>query len=63
MREINKTVRDLVDYVESLGELGVQLEPTKQNQLNEILKSVLILLVALKKSSHLGQTSINFIDE
>lgn len=63
MKEIKKTVKDLQTYVGQMGELAEKLDEKQQTQLNEILRSLLILLVSLRKSSHLGEFSINFITD
>lgn len=59
---INKTITDFQEYLEEVRKLAKPLDEDQKKSLNAILTSVLILLVALKKSSNLGSFSYSIFD-
>lgn len=62
MKELEKTTSDLRTYVGQMEELARKCSPEHRSELNEIFRSILILLVSLRKASHLGEIQINFKD-
>lgn len=55
-----KEIKDLIQYLEHIDEKARRLNPRQKKQLREIIRTILVLLVALKKSSNLGNVSINW---
>ena len=58
-----KVIKDFILYLEEIDKLAKKLKPEKKKQLETILSSMLTLLVCLKKASHLGEVSINFLED
>lgn len=56
-----KEIKDLVYYLGEIDSLSQKLDNKQKKQLKEVIKVILILIVALKKSSNLGSISINFL--
>ena len=55
-----KEIQDLRAYLAELDELASDLDEDQREELRCIIRTILVLLVALRKSSHLGETSVNF---
>lgn len=59
-REVFADARRHLSHIEKLGN---KLDGQQKAQLTEVVRSILILLVALRRASHLGDVSIRFIEE
>ena len=55
-----KEIKDLIYYLGELDSMAQKCDAKQKKQFSEVIKSILILLVALKKSSNLGKTFIDF---
>lgn len=55
-----KEIKDLVYYLSDFDEKAKKLNPKQKKELHEIIRTILILLVALRKSSHLGEVVVNY---
>lgn len=55
-----KEIKDLIVYLSEIDTMQRRLDNEQKEQLREIIRTILVLLVALRKSSHLGEMSINF---
>ncbi len=53
-----KELHDLIDYLGEIDTLSKKLSKEQRDDLRGIITTILILLVALRKSSHLGETTI-----
>ena len=58
---LSKVFRDLKDYLEGMEKVSKDLDSEQKEQLATILSSVLTLLVSLRRASHLGEVSIDFL--
>ena len=61
MKPLNKTIKDFKDYLDGIATLAKPLNSEQKEDLNNILKVQLSLLVALKRDSELGRRSIKII--
>ena len=62
MKPLNKTIKDYKAYLDIIATLAKPLDDEQKEQLNTILEVQLSLLIALKRDSHLGKYSINWLD-
>lgn len=56
-----KVIKDFKDYLDYIEKLAKTLPPEKKVELENVLSVMLTLLVSLKKSSHLGHVSIDWL--
>ena len=55
-----KEITDLIYYLGEMDSMARKCDIKQKKQFREVIKVILILLAAFKKSSNLGKTFINF---
>ncbi len=55
-----KTIKDFIIYLGEIDKLAKKLAPEKKDELDTILRSLLTLLVCMRRDSHLGEIQIDF---
>lgn len=56
-----KVTKDFIFYLKEVDKLSKRLSKEQRDDLENILKVMLTLLVALKQNSNLGKLSINWL--
>jgi hypothetical protein len=57
-KNVFNTTNDLILYLEDIKRLAKSLAPDQKAQLQQILSTILTLLVCMRQASHLGETKI-----
>lgn len=57
---LNQTINDLIAYLQQIKKWGRALDEDQKDSLQAIIKTIVVLLVSLKKSSNLGSISSDF---
>lgn len=55
-----QTIKDFKDYLDFVEKLSEELDEKQQQELNTIFETLLILIIAFKKGSNLGNDSYLF---
>lgn len=57
---LHKTIEDFKVYLDGIERMAKKCSPEQRADLNQVLTSLLVLLVGFKKGTHLGEVIINF---
>lgn len=55
-----KVTQDLLKYIKHLDTISKVLKPKQKKELENILRTLMIILVALKKGTDLGKVKFNW---
>lgn len=58
-KKVGKTIDDFRAYLAEFKRMAKGLSPDQTAQLNQILISLMVLLVSLRQASHLGEATID----
>lgn len=60
-KPLQRTFKDLQGYLGEMAKLAKGLDEKQTDQLNEVIRSIIVLLVAFRQSSRLGDVESPFI--